>query len=138
MGVYRNQWGIRSLENYILEELMNYNSVVHSQSHCASFSLMELNWFSIDRVLLKNAIMLLLRLRKKERKQNVTCFSDEACSIMKHVSRKFIEKNLSALLTQPVEVPWNQSLNPRLEIVTNFLILVLFKEKHVLELDSAT
>lgn len=100
--MYRNQWGIRSLENYILEELMNYNSVLHSQSHCASFSLMKLNWFLIDRVLLKNAIMLLLRLKKKK---NITCFSGEACSIMKHVSRKFIEKNLSAVLTQPVEVP---------------------------------
>lgn len=101
---------------------------------------MELNWFSIDRVLLKNAIMLLLRLKKKkkERKHDVTCFSDEACSIMKHVSRKFIEKNLSAVLTQPVEVPWNQSLNPWLEIVTNFLILILLKEKNVFELDSAT
>lgn len=43
MGVCRNQWGIGSLENYILEELMNYNSVLHPQSHFASFSLMELN-----------------------------------------------------------------------------------------------
>ena len=100
MGVCRNQWGIRSLENYILEELMNYNSVLYSQSHCASFSLIELNWFSIDRVLFKNAIMLLLRLKKK-------CYLlfDEACSIMKLVSRKFIEKNLSAVLTQSVVVP---------------------------------
>lgn len=100
----RNQWGIRSLENYILEELMNYNSVLRSQSHCASFSLIELNWFSIDRVLFKNAIMLLPRLKKKKEK-TVTCFSDEACSIMKLVSRKFIEKNLSTVLTQPVVVP---------------------------------
>lgn len=45
--------GTRSLENYTLEELMNYNFVLYSQSHCASFSLMELNWFPIDRVLFK-------------------------------------------------------------------------------------
>lgn len=56
---------------------------------------------------------------------------------MKLVSRKFIEKNLYAVLTQSVVVPWNQSLNPQLEIVTNFLVLVLFKKKNVFELDSA-
>lgn len=63
-------------------------------------------------------------------------FRVKPCFIMKHVSRKFIEKNLSAVLTQPVEVPWNQSLNPWLETVTNFLVLVLLKEKQVFESDS--
>lgn len=59
--------GTRSLENYILEELMNYNFVLHSQSHCASFSLMVLNWFSIDRILFfkKNIMMFLPRFKKK-------------------------------------------------------------------------
>lgn len=53
MGVCRNQWGTRSLENCVLEELINYNSVIQSHSHLTSFSLMELNWFSTDRVLKK-------------------------------------------------------------------------------------
>lgn len=44
----QNQERIRSLENYILEVLMNYNSAIHPQSHHASSALMELNWFSID------------------------------------------------------------------------------------------
>lgn len=119
----RNQWGIRSLENYILEELMNYNSVLHSQSHCASFSLMELNWFSIDRVLLKMQSCFC-----SDKKINVTCFSDEAYSIMKHVRRKILEKNLSAMLTCCSAL--KSVLNLWIEIVINLLVLFLFKEKN--------
>lgn len=56
---------------------------------------------------------------------------------MKHVSGKFTGK-LSTMLTQPVEVPGNQSLNLWLKMVTNFLALVLFKEKIVFQSDSFT
>lgn len=65
MGVCRNQWGARSLENYVLEELMNYNSVIHSHSPLTSFSLKELNWFSADRVLKKKCNHASSQLKKK-------------------------------------------------------------------------
>lgn len=48
---------------------------------------------------------------------------------MKHVSRKFTEKNLSAVLSQPVEVPRNRSPNPWMEIISNFFVLVLLRRK---------